>query len=85
MNYETIEQELLACISCGDATVENAARLAREYTDMFRAGQINKEEYEQLLVDIQSGVNITLAMSEMSAKQKINTAITALINLASVI
>jgi hypothetical protein len=81
----TIEynQSLLASISSQNPDVNAAAAQVNQYTEMCKAGQLSRDEYAQLLRDIQSQINIQAAMAELDSMEKLNTAITGLITLAS--
>jgi hypothetical protein len=52
---------------------------------MCKAGQISKEEYVELIKDIQRQINIQASMAELESMEKLNTAINGLINIASVL
>lgn len=85
MNVEELQQHLLICISSGDQAIQNAAGMANQYTEAFKAGQISKEEYMEILADVQRSINIQTSMSELEAKQRLNVAINGLLNLASLV
>jgi predicted ATP-grasp superfamily ATP-dependent carboligase len=78
-------QSLLASISSQNPDVNAAVQYVNQYTEMFKAGQISKEEYVQLVEDVQRTVNIRGQMAELEAMQKLNTAINGLLNLAALI
>jgi predicted ATP-grasp superfamily ATP-dependent carboligase len=78
-------QSLLASISSQNPDVNAAIQYVNQYTEMFKAGQISKEEYVQLVEDVQRTVNIRGQMAELEAMQKLNTAINGLLSLASII
>jgi len=83
----TIEynQSLLASISSQNPDVNAAASQVNQYTEMCKAGQISREEYAQLLRDIQSQINIQASMAELDAMETLNTAINGLITIASLV
>jgi hypothetical protein len=78
-------QSLLASISSQNPDVNTAAAQVRQYTDMCIAGQISKEEYIELVKDIQRQINIQASMAELESMEKLNTAINGLINIASLV
>jgi RNA polymerase-interacting CarD/CdnL/TRCF family regulator len=55
------------------------------YTEELKAGNISRSEYADLLLDLQRQITITENMSEFETKQRLNTAITALVALASAV
>jgi polyhydroxyalkanoate synthesis regulator phasin len=80
----TIEynQSLLASISSSNPDINAAAQQVNELTEMCKAGQISKEEYAELVLDVQRRVNIEANMAELEAMERLNTAINGLINIA---
>jgi polyhydroxyalkanoate synthesis regulator phasin len=82
MSFTDFQQSLLMCISSTDPVIQNAANTANEYTEMLKRGEISKEEYQQLLTDIQSQIAIDQNMAELDAKEKLHTAINGLISIA---
>lgn len=85
MNLPELEQQLLFCLSSQDTSLQNAAKLTQEYTELMKSGQISSAEYTQLLSDIQSQVIINQNMAEMEAKERLNVAINGLLNLAKLV
>jgi hypothetical protein len=78
-------QSILASISSQNPDVNAAAATVNQYTEMCKAGQISKEEYAQLLRDVQSQINIQASMAELDSMEKLNTAINGLITIASLV
>lgn len=78
-------QSLLASISSQNPDINAAVQYVNEYTEMCKTGQISKEEYIQLVEDIQRTVNIRAAMAELDSMQKLNTAINGLISIAKLV
>jgi polyhydroxyalkanoate synthesis regulator phasin len=85
MSVEQCQQELLICLSSNNPTIQNAAQTANEYTELMKQGQLSKEEYIELLQDIQRSANIDQNMAVMEAKERLNVAINGLVNLASLL
>ena len=63
--------------------VTDAAAKVHEYTDMCMKGEISRQEYIELVKDIQRQLNINQHMVEQDNLLLMNTAINGLINLAS--
>lgn len=78
-------QSILASISSQNPDVNAAAATVNQYTEMCKAGQISKEEYAQLLRDVQSQINIQASMAELNSMEMLNTAINGLINIATLV
>ena len=55
------------------------------YGEELRAGNISQAEYAELLQDLQRQITITENMSQFETKQRLNTAITALVTLAAAV
>ena len=55
------------------------------YTEELKAGNISRSEYAELLLDLQRQITITENMSQFETKQRLNTAITALVTIASAV
>jgi hypothetical protein len=78
-------QSLLASISSQNPDVNAAIHYINEYTEMCKAGTISKEEYVQLVEDIQRTVNIKASMAELESMEKLNTAINGLVSIARLV
>jgi hypothetical protein len=80
----TIEenQRMLANVNSQNIDVNNTAAQINQYTEMCKNNQITREEYAQLLQDIQSQININAHMIEQQNLIMMNTAINGLINIA---
>jgi len=78
-------QSLLASITTARADINAAASAVQQYTEMCKTGQISKEEYAELIADIQRQINIQTSMAELEAMQTLNTAINGLINIAKMV
>jgi polyhydroxyalkanoate synthesis regulator phasin len=83
----TIEynQSLLASISSHNPNINEAAQKVNELTELCKAGQISREEYTELVEDVQRQVNIETNMAELESMEKLNTAINGLITLAKLV
>jgi polyhydroxyalkanoate synthesis regulator phasin len=83
----TIEynQSLLASISSSNPDLNAAVQQVNELTEMCKRGEISKEEYAELVEDVQRQVNIQASMAELEAMQRLNTAINGLISIAKLV
>jgi|APCry1669189034_1035192.scaffolds.fasta_scaffold50107_4 hypothetical protein len=81
----TIEhnQSLLASIASNNPDINAAAQRVNELTEMCKAGQISKEEYAELILDVQRQVNIQENMAELEAMERLNIAINGLVTIAT--
>lgn len=78
-------QSLLASISSSNPNIETAANQINELTEMCKNGNISREEYIELVEDIQRQVNIQSNMAELQALERLNTAINGLMNIAKLV
>jgi RNA polymerase-interacting CarD/CdnL/TRCF family regulator len=86
MSWQQWEHEVLQLLnSTADENTRQAATATAAYTEELRAGNISQAEYAELLLDIQRQITINENMSEFETKQRLNTAITALVTLASAV
>jgi hypothetical protein len=86
MSIEQQQQQLAVCYSNSqDPSLQMAAKAINEYTEYCKNGQISKEEYVQLLQDIQSQINIRREVSDQNTLNTVNTVINSLINIATMI
>ena len=83
----TIEynQSLLASISSSNPDINAAAQQVNELTELCKTGQISREEYAELILDVQRQVNIQANMAELEAMERLNTAINGLIVIAKLV
>jgi RNA polymerase-interacting CarD/CdnL/TRCF family regulator len=86
MSWQQWEHEVLELLnSTADENTRQVATATAAYTEELRAGNINQSEYAELLKDLQRQITINENMSEFETKQRLNTAITALVTLASAV
>jgi polyhydroxyalkanoate synthesis regulator phasin len=78
-------QSLLASISSSNPDVNAAAAEVNQLTEMCKTGQISREEYTELVQDVQRKVNIQAHMAELEAMERLNTAINGLISIAKLV
>lgn len=86
MSWSEWENEVLNIINNpDDENTRMVAVATNAYGEELRAGNISQSEYAELLLDLQRQIAITENMSQFETKQRLNTAITALITLASAV
>lgn len=86
MSWQQWESEVLNIMNNPDD--ENTRMVAEQtaaYTQELRAGNISQAEYTELLQDLQRQITISENMSQFETKQRLNTAITALVTIASAV
>jgi hypothetical protein len=86
MSWSQWETEVLHIINNpDDDNTRMVATATNAYTEELKAGNISQSEYAELLQDLQRQITITENMSQFETKQRLNTAITALVTIASAV
>ena len=86
MSWAQWEAEVLHIINNpDDENTRMVATATNAYGEELRAGNISQSEYAELLRDLQRQITITENMSQFETKQRLNTALTALITIASAV
>ncbi len=86
MSWSEWETEVLHILNNpDDENTRMVATATAAYGEELRAGNISQAEYAELLQDLQRQITITENMSQFETKQRLNTAITALVTLASAV
>jgi RNA polymerase-interacting CarD/CdnL/TRCF family regulator len=86
MSWSQWENEVLHILNNpDDENTRMVATATAAYGEELRAGNIKPSEYAELLLDLQRQITITENMSQFETKQQLNTAITALITIASAV
>jgi RNA polymerase-interacting CarD/CdnL/TRCF family regulator len=86
MSWTQWETEVLHIINnSDDENTRMVATATAAYSEELRAGNIQPTEYAELLRDLQRQITITENMTQFETKQRLNTAITALVTIASVV
>ena len=86
MSWQQWETEVLHIINNpDDDNTRMVATATNAYTEELKAGNISQAEYADLLRDLQRQIIIVENMSQFETKQRLNTAITALITLAAAV
>ena len=86
MTWQQWETEVLHILNNpDDENTRMVSTATNAYTEELRAGNISQSEYAELLRDLQRQITITENMSHFETKQRLNTAITALVTIASAV
>jgi len=86
MSWQQWETDVLHIINNpDDENTRMVATATNAYTEELKAGNISQAEYAELLRDLQRQITITENMSQFETKQRLNTAITALITIATAV
>jgi len=86
MSWQQWETEVLHILNNpDDENTRTVATATNAYTEELKAGNISQSEYAELLRDLQRQITITENMSQFETKQRLNTAITALVTIASAV
>lgn len=86
MSWQQWENEVLHILNNpDDENTRMIATATAAYGEELRAGNISQAEYTELLQDLQRQIVISENMSQFETKQRLNTAITALVTLASAV
>jgi RNA polymerase-interacting CarD/CdnL/TRCF family regulator len=86
MSWQQWENQVLHTLhSCTDENTRMVATATQAYTEELRAGNINQAEYAELLRDLQRQIVISENQAEFETKQHLNTALTGLITLATLV
>ncbi len=86
MSWQQWEAEVLHILNNpDDENTRMVATATNAYGEELRAGNIRPGEYAELLLDLQRQITISENMSQFETKQRLNTAITALVAIASAV
>jgi RNA polymerase-interacting CarD/CdnL/TRCF family regulator len=86
MSWSQWEAEVLHILNnSDDENTRMVAVATNAYTEELKAGNISQSEYAELLRDLQRQITITENMNQFETKQRLNTAITALVTIASAV
>ena len=86
MSWQQWQDQVLHIINNpDDENTRMVAVATGAYTEELKAGNISRSEYADLLLDLQRQITITENMSQFETKQRLNTAITALVTIASAV
>ena len=79
----TIEQQLEAIFNTGDPNMQDLANRAMALKQALEQEQISAGEYTEMITDLYHEKNINESVQDLQLKENINTAMNALVNLAS--
>jgi RNA polymerase-interacting CarD/CdnL/TRCF family regulator len=86
MSWSQWENEVLHILNNpDDENTRMVATATRAYGEELRAGNVSQSEYAELLRDLQQQITIVENMSQFETKQRLNTAISALVTIASAV
>ena len=86
MTWQQWETEVLHILNNpDDENTRMVATATAAYGEELRAGNVSQAEYAELLRDLQRQITIVENMSQFETKQRLNTAITALVAIASAV
>lgn len=86
MSWQQWESEVLHILNNpDDENTRMVATATAAYGEELQAGNISQAEYAELLRDLQRQLIIVENMSVFETKQRLNTAITALVTIASAV
>ena len=86
MSWQQWETEVLHILNNpDDENTRMVATATAAYGEELRAGNVSQAEYAELLRDLQRQITIIEHMSQFETKQRLNTAITALVTIASAV
>jgi hypothetical protein len=79
----SIEQQLEAIFNTGDPSMQDLANRAMALKQALEQKQISAGEYTEMINDLYHEKNINESVQDLQLKENINTAMNALVNLAS--
>jgi hypothetical protein len=79
----TIEQQLEAIFNTGDPNMQDLANRAMALKQALEQKQLSAGEYTEMITDLYHEKNINESVQDLQLKENINTAMNALVNLAS--
>jgi hypothetical protein len=79
----SVEQQLEALFNTGDPSLQDLANRANELKNALANGQISKSEFMEMLQDLAHEKNINESAHDLEVKIAVNTALNALVAIAS--
>lgn len=79
----SVEQQLEALFNTGDPSLQDLAIRANGLKNALASGEVSKEEFAELFEDFSHEMNIRLEAHSLEIKEAVNTALTALVAIAS--
>ena len=80
---QEVNQQLEAIYNTGDPALQDLANRALSLKQALEQGQISSSEFKEMVNDLYHEKNINEAVQDLELKEHINTAMNALITLAS--
>jgi len=68
-----------------DPIAQQLAGVLAQYTQQFQAGQMSKDEYAELVRDLQTEQLINAQCSDLEAKERLNTICNAVLNAVDIL
>jgi polyhydroxyalkanoate synthesis regulator phasin len=86
MTVEDFQQTLGQCFnSTDDPTIKGFAEQANSYTELVKSGQLSRDEYVELMKDLQRQASIDSSVAHQQVLIAMHTAITGLITIVSAV
>ena len=79
----SVEQQLEALFNTGDPSLQDLATRANDLKNALASGQISKGEFMEMLEDLAHEKNINESAHDLQVKEAVNTALNALVAIAS--
>ena len=79
----SVEQQLEALFNTGDPSLQDLATRANDLKNALASGQISKVEFMEMLQDLAHEKNINESAHDLEIKEAVNTALNALVAVAS--
>lgn len=80
-----LDQALAVIYHSNDPNLQDLANRAIQLKSALEQGAISKSEYTEMITDLYHEKNINDAVQDLQMKEYVNTTMTALINLASLV
>lgn len=84
-SLQEYQTQLVDCVRYGNLIIQDVAAKTTDYTNLLNSGQLTKDEYNELLADLQRTLSIDNSMSALDTKEKLHTIITGLLEIASLL
>jgi hypothetical protein len=85
MDLNQLQQQLADLANSVDPVFAQAAANIQQMVEAAKAGQLPPAELKEILLDQQRQLSVISEMSQLSFKEQLNTILTGLITIASVI
>jgi hypothetical protein len=85
MTLDELQQQLADLTNSGDPVFAQAAYNIQQMVEAAKAGQLSPPELKEILLDQQRQLSVVNEMSQLRFKEQLNTVLTGLIIVASVV